>query len=69
MAIVKSDEFCLENTQVVVGASSSSVSDNSSSAAFKSPGISSPTNSSPAHRYHSFLVVALFFLGSVSVWA
>ncbi|KAI3474807.1 hypothetical protein Pfo_030066 [Paulownia fortunei] len=49
MAEVKSDDFCLEKNQSTT-ASSSSVSENSSCVALKSPGISSPTNTSPADR-------------------
>ncbi|KAK4480952.1 hypothetical protein RD792_011813 [Penstemon davidsonii] len=48
MAEVNSVEFGLENMQLA--AASSSISENSSIAALKSPGISSPTNTSPAHR-------------------
>ncbi|KAL3826003.1 hypothetical protein ACJIZ3_022032 [Penstemon smallii] len=49
MAEVKSDDFCLENKQFAA-ASSSSVSENSSNIMLKSPGISSPSNTSPSHR-------------------
>ncbi|XP_057801356.1 transcription factor MYB3R-3-like [Salvia miltiorrhiza] len=49
MAEVKLDEFCLENKESAV-ASSSSVSENSSSTALKSPGVTSPRSVSPAHR-------------------
>ncbi|KAL0316329.1 UNVERIFIED_CONTAM: Transcription factor R-3 [Sesamum radiatum] len=49
MEEVKSDEFCLENKESAA-ASSSSVSENSSSIVLKSPGISSPTSTSSAHR-------------------
>ncbi|PIN03039.1 Transcription factor, Myb superfamily [Handroanthus impetiginosus] len=49
MAEVKSDDFCPENKESMA-ASSSTVSENSSSVAPKSPGISSPASSSPAHR-------------------
>ena len=50
MAEVKFDDICLENKESTV-ASSSSVSENSSSAALKSPGATSPRSVSPAHRY------------------
>lgn len=49
MAEVKSDDICLDNKESAA-ASSSSVSENSSSILLKSPGISSPSTS-PAHRY------------------
>ncbi|KAL2229478.1 transcription factor MYB3R-3-like isoform X2 [Sesamum indicum] len=49
MEEVKSDEFCPENKDSAA-ASSSSVSENSSSIVLKSPGISSPTSTSSAHR-------------------
>ncbi|KAL6528693.1 Transcription factor myb3r-5 [Orobanche minor] len=49
MAEVKSDDLCIENKEFLA-ASSSSVSENSSSFAVKSPRISSPSSSSPAHR-------------------
>ncbi|KAI9112250.1 hypothetical protein K1719_016773 [Acacia pycnantha] len=49
MAEVKSEECCLENKQTIA-ASSSSISESSGSALPKSPGICSPTSTSPAHR-------------------
>uniref|UniRef100_A0A5B7BWS2 Uncharacterized protein n=1 Tax=Davidia involucrata TaxID=16924 RepID=A0A5B7BWS2_DAVIN len=49
MAEVKIEECCLENKQSAA-ASSSSVSDGSGSATYKSPGICSPTSTSPSHR-------------------
>ncbi|XP_052173054.1 transcription factor MYB3R-5 isoform X2 [Diospyros lotus] len=49
MAEVKTNEPCLENKQSVA-ASSSSLSEGSGSATLKSPGICSPTPTSPSHR-------------------
>ncbi|KAL8036626.1 hypothetical protein ABFX02_12G170900 [Erythranthe guttata] len=49
MAEAKSDVICLEKKESAA-ASSSSFSENSSSIVLKSPGISSPTSTSPAHR-------------------
>ncbi|XP_042046369.1 transcription factor MYB3R-3-like [Salvia splendens] len=49
MAEVKFDDICLENKESTV-ASSSSVSENSSSSALKSLGATSPRSVSPAHR-------------------
>lgn len=49
MAEVKLDDFCLEHKESAA-ASSSSVSENSSSTALKSPGTASPRSVSPANR-------------------
>ncbi|CAA0842860.1 myb domain protein 3r-5 [Striga hermonthica] len=49
MAEVEADDLLLKNMESVA-ASSSSVSENSSSIAVKSPRISSPSSTSPAHR-------------------
>ncbi|KAL7248338.1 hypothetical protein ACSBR2_003121 [Camellia fascicularis] len=49
MAEVKTEEPCLENKQSAA-ASSSSVSEGSGSVTLKSPGICSPTATSPSHR-------------------
>ncbi|XP_054782204.1 transcription factor MYB3R-3-like [Prosopis cineraria] len=49
MAEVKSEECCLENKQTIA-APSSSISESSGSALPKSPGICSPTSTSPSHR-------------------
>lgn len=43
------EECCLENKQLTA-ASSSSLSEGSSSAILKSPGVSSPATTSPTHR-------------------
>lgn len=50
MEEVKLDDCCLENKESAV-ASSSSVSENSSSTVLKSPGVTSPRSVSPANRY------------------
>ncbi|KAK6146918.1 hypothetical protein DH2020_017830 [Rehmannia glutinosa] len=49
MAELKSDDLCLEKNQSTAP-SSSSISENSSCVALKSPGISSTANTSPVHR-------------------
>ncbi|KAL3536400.1 hypothetical protein ACH5RR_004861 [Cinchona calisaya] len=49
MAEVKTEGYCLENKQSAA-ASSSSVSETSGSVTLKSPGIGSPTTTSPSHR-------------------
>lgn len=56
MAEVK-DECCLENKQSAAG-STSSVSENSESVTIKSPGIGSPTPTSPSHRYYVFSILS-----------
>ena len=50
MTEVKTEGYCLENKQSAA-ASSSSVSETSGSVTLKSPGIRSPTATSPSHRY------------------
>lgn len=60
MAEVKSDDICLDNKESAA-ASSSSVSENSSSILLKSPGISSPSTS-PAHRYSSVIYSVYIYI-------
>ena len=60
MAEVKREEPCLENKQSAA-ASSCSVSEGSGSVTLKSPGICSPTVTSPSNRYCSLTSVLLFF--------
>ncbi|KAG8374330.1 hypothetical protein BUALT_Bualt11G0120500 [Buddleja alternifolia] len=65
MAEVKSDDFCIENKKSAT-ASSSSVSENSSTMALKSSGRSSPTSTSPVR---SFLDVSVDVRHGHGLWS